>query len=62
MNKNKKFDSVEMKNQVQQEIYEETKDMTWEEEREHFKKNIQSSPLADKWSRIKSRQDKKKAS
>ena len=62
MSKNKKFDSVEMKHQIQQKIHVETKGMTWEEERDHFQKDIQSSPLADKWARIRSRQDKKKAS
>ena len=60
MNKPKKFDCVEMKNKIQARIYEETKTMTWEQIQEYLKKNIESSPLASKWERIKERQAKKK--
>ena len=32
------FDCVKMKREIQAEIYEETKHMTWEEKREHTRK------------------------
>ena len=35
------FDSVRMKREIQAKIYEETKDMTWEEQREYIRKGAE---------------------
>jgi hypothetical protein len=35
------FDCVKMKREIQAEIYEETKHMTWEEQREYFRKGAE---------------------
>jgi hypothetical protein len=56
MSDKKKFDCVEMKNKIQEQIYEETKHMTWEEEREHRLKKIETGPFAKKWKAIQERQ------
>jgi predicted RNase H-like HicB family nuclease len=55
----KAFDCVEMKRAVQAEIYEETKGMTLEHEREYLKKQLKSGPLAKKWAELQSQQKKK---
>ena len=60
MNKKKKFDCVEMKHAIQEQIYEETKNMSWEQEREYRRKNIEAGPLAQKWKSIQEQQEKKK--
>jgi len=44
--KNKTFDCVEMKRQIQEQIYKETKDMTHEELLEYFRKRIANSRFA----------------
>ena len=44
--KNKTFDCVEMKRRIQEQIYEETKDMTHEELRKYFHKRITNSRFA----------------
>jgi hypothetical protein len=63
MSKTKKFDCVEMKRRAQERMYEETKDMTSEERHRHFQKQIESSPFAAQWARLKARQEQgKKAS
>lgn len=63
MSKKKKFDCVGMKHAIQEKIYEETRHMTWEQEREHFRKSIEAGPLSDMWKAIQARQEKgKKAS
>ena len=56
----KKFDCLRVKQAAQDKIYEETRGMTWEQERDHAVKSIQSSPLGDKWARIRDRAQKKK--
>ncbi len=58
--KKKTFDCVEMKNKIQEQIYEETKHMTWEEEYEYRRKKIETGPLAEKWKAIQEQQAKKK--
>lgn len=60
--KKKAFDAVEMKCKIQDEIYEETKNMTPEEKREYFRKSVENGPFAEKVRRIRQRQQKKKAS
>ena len=52
MNKKKKFDCVEMKREIQAKIYEETKGMTLDQEREYRRKNIENGPFAQKWKAI----------
>lgn len=44
--KNKTFDCVEMKRRIQEEIYEETKDMSREELLNYFHKRIANSQFA----------------
>ena len=60
MNKKKKFDCVEMKHAIQEKLYEETKNMSWEQERDHLRKKIETGPLAEKWKAIQEQQAKKK--
>ena len=64
MKQKKKFDVLEWKDKVQRKIYEEIKDMTWEEEIEYFKKSVENGPFADLLKKIKAHQkksEKKKA-
>ncbi|MGK5084875.1 hypothetical protein WDW37_16425 [Bdellovibrionota bacterium FG-1] len=60
MSKKKEFDCVEMKHKIQEQIYEETKNMSWEQEREHRRKNIETGPFVQKWKAIQEQQAKKK--
>ena len=46
MKKSKTFDCVEMKRRIQEGIYEETKDMTYEELLEYFRERIANSRFA----------------
>ncbi len=64
MTDKKKFDAVEMKRMIQEKLYKETQGMTWEQEREHRRKNIAAGPLARKWKALQEQQAKqtKKAS
>ena len=63
MNKKKEFDCVELKHAIQEEIYEETKDMTQEEEREYLRKNLEKGPLGKKWKELQEQKERaKKAS
>ena len=55
----KEFDAVEMKCKIQDEIYEEIKDMNPEEESEYFRKSVETGPFAEKIRRIRERQQKK---
>lgn len=57
--KKKEFDAVEMKCKIQDEIYEETKNMTPEEEGEYFQKSVETGPFAEKARRIRQQQQKK---
>lgn len=56
----KKFDCIEFKRKAQERIYEEIKDMSWEEEIDYFKKSAETGPLADWWKRVKAAQDQRK--
>ena len=61
--KKKAFDAVEMKRKIQDEIYEETKNLTSAEEAAYFRKSVETGPFAEKICRIRQRQAKgKKAS
>jgi len=44
--KNKEFDCVKMKRQIQEKIFEETKDMTHQELLDYFRKRIANSRFA----------------
>jgi hypothetical protein len=58
MSKTKAFDCVEMKHDIQEKIIEETQGMTWEQERDHFRKTIEAGPIADLWNKLKAKQEK----
>jgi len=62
MSKKKKFDCVEMKHDIQAKIYEETKNMTWEQESAYRLKAIETGPLAKWWQEVKSQQSAKTSS
>ncbi len=49
------FDCLEYKWRVQEEIYEETKGMTPQEELEYFRKAADTGPLADWWRELRRR-------
>jgi len=52
--KTKVFDCVQMKNKIQEEIYEEIKDLTPEEQVVYYQKAIQEDPqFRDKFARIR---------
>ena len=57
--KKKDFDAVEMKCKIQDEIYEEIKNMTPEEEGAYFRKSVETGPFAEKVRRIRQQQQKK---
>lgn len=61
MRKIKKFDCVEMKNKIQEKIYEEIKGMTPQEEIEHRRKKIESGPMADLFKKLRGKGKKKAA-
>jgi hypothetical protein len=46
MKKNKKFDCVEMKRRIQEQIYEETKNMNYEELKAYYHNRIANSRFA----------------
>jgi len=52
---NKTFDCVEMKRAAQEQIYEETKDMTGEQRRAYFREKARSGPFRHFWNRMKQR-------
>ena len=53
------FDSVEMKNKIQEKIYDEIKDLTPSEEMTYFIKKVETGPFAAKWKAIQKRQIRK---
>jgi hypothetical protein len=55
MKQNKKFDCVEMKNKIQEKIYDEIKGMTLEEENEYRRKKIESGPMADLYKKLRAK-------
>jgi hypothetical protein len=61
MNKKKKFDAVEMKRKIQGEIYQETKGMTPEEEREYYRKSVEKGPFGKLWKELRGKQKKQAA-
>ncbi len=61
---NKKFktkivDPVEMKREIQSELFEETKDMTSDEKRAFYKKRAESGALAKFWKEVQPKPSKK---
>lgn len=59
MSDKKKFDCVEMKNKIQEQLYEKTKELTPEQEIEYYKKQLETGPFSEKWKAIQKRQIKK---
>jgi len=55
MKKNKKFDCVEMKNEIQAKIFADIKGMTLEEENEYRRKKIESSPMAAFYKKLRTK-------
>ena len=49
----KKFDCIEFKRKSQERIYEDIKDMSWEQEVQYFQKRAETGPLGDWWKRVK---------
>ena len=47
------FDCIAFKDRVQGEIYEATKDMSWDEFRHYIRKRVEEGPFKEFWSRIK---------
>ena len=45
--KNKSFDCIEMKRKIQEQIYEDTKDMDYAQLAEYYRKRIANSRFAD---------------
>jgi hypothetical protein len=50
-----KFDSVSFKRQAQEEIYEDTKNMTASEEIAYYRKKVQSSVLTHPWKKSRTK-------
>lgn len=57
--KKKTFDCVEMKNKIQEQVYEDIKNLTPEEEMDYFKKSAETGPFSEKWKAIQERQARK---
>ena len=53
--RDKDFDCIAYKRQVQQEIYEEIKGLTIDEQVEYFSRCAQEGPLGDWWRRLQHR-------
>jgi hypothetical protein len=49
----KTFDCLAYKHRVQSEIYDEIKDMSFEEEQAYFQRRAEQGPLGPWWKRIK---------
>ncbi len=47
------FDCIAFKDRVQAEIYEATKDMSWDEFRHYIRKRVEEGPFKEFWGRIK---------
>ena len=60
MKKNNNVDCVNMKNDIQEKIYEENKDLTFDEEKIRRQELIEKSELAYLWKKLKEGQNKKK--
>ena len=48
----KSFDSLAYKRRVQSEVYEDVKEMSFEEERAYFQQRAERGPLGQWWKRI----------
>jgi len=60
MNKKKKtFNCVEMKNKIQEQIYDKIKNLSSAEEMAYFRKSVETGPFAEKWKAIQVRQTRK---
>ena len=55
----KDFDCIEMKNKIQEQVYEEIKNLTSEEEIAYYKKSVETGPFSEKWKAIQERQARK---
>ncbi len=53
----KNFDCIAYKRRVQEEIYEETKDLTIDEQVEYFSRRAQEGPLGEWWRKIQRKTD-----
>ena len=49
MKREKAFDCIKMKREIQARIYEDIKDMTHEEEMEYWRRKVDESPWADRF-------------
>lgn len=58
--KEKKFDCVAMKRQIQEKIYNETKGMSPREFLAYCHEAVEKGPFAEKMNRIRSRQERQK--
>ena len=56
----KKFDCVEFKRKAQERIYEDIKNMSWEQEADYFRKGAETGPLSSWWKKVKAAQDQRK--
>lgn len=56
----KKFDCIEFKRKAQERIYEEIKDMSWEEEVAYFQREAEKGPLGSWWKKVKEAQEQRK--
>ncbi len=62
MSKSKiKFNCVDMKHRIQEEIYEETKNLSWEEKRRKFQTDIENSSLAEFWNSLHEKKKSRRA-
>ena len=50
------FDCIAYKDRVQADMYEETKDMSWDEFREYLRRRIEQGPFAEFWRDLIERQ------
>lgn len=58
--KQKSFDCIEFKRKAQEEIYEEIKEMSWEEEVAYFQREAEKGPLGEWWKKVKAAQEQRK--
>ncbi len=47
------FDCLEFKRQVQEKLYEDTKQLSHEEELKHYKNSVEKGPFAELWKKLK---------
>jgi len=61
MKAKKGFDCLAYKDRVQQEIYEQIKDLTVQEQIDYFNRGAQTGPLGEWWKKIKERSKSQRA-